>query len=456
MPGCRRGPQPVEIEVNAPCVQTQPPATDEVPDVASLKTPESPAFVALGLAPTEIQRPVSPSGLVASLSQGLRQGEGPALLRNFALEFAPYWLLSHPYVSYEDRVANPQWEWLRRFSISVATSPGSVTLIDEDGGETEVDTGRVAIGAQTTLLPGVPTHGARACMRYLRHYTATTVLAFDAEVAAFERQWIAHHPQPQVLGQPKPPRLEDYTTDGLVRMDELNAASLRYQQEGELWLASNPTYADYTAWDGERELAVQRFKAEYDARNPFSDPRALTCLNDVNARAGFMVATAAARTLELPNGDLNKLDDGGTDSWQGWLTAGYVFEDLGVSDDPTEFSLLAAFRGSWITGSPESRAHRIRRLDAGLRAGLGLERVGVAVEGTYRDQQRELGTEDLHERLYRLGLSVDYRLSGGMWLSGSFGKDFGDTEDEAPLFILANLQWNFGFERTIEPQGVTQ
>src|SRR6187551_1174237 len=59
-----------------------------------IRTPDSPAFVLLGVSPTDIQRPGTPMGLATALS-GFVSGGDAALPENLSLEVAPYWLYGH-------------------------------------------------------------------------------------------------------------------------------------------------------------------------------------------------------------------------------------------------------------------------------------------------------------------------------------------------------------------------
>lgn len=62
-----------------------------IPDLDELRPPTSPAFSLLGVSPTEIDRPTTPSALAAAI--GTVSGSSvPAAL---ALEFSPYWLFQH-------------------------------------------------------------------------------------------------------------------------------------------------------------------------------------------------------------------------------------------------------------------------------------------------------------------------------------------------------------------------
>jgi hypothetical protein len=415
------------------CRERPPLHTEEVPDVASLKTPESPAFMLLGTAPTEIQRPSTPTGLATSLANGFTNGSSLSLFRNFALEVSPYWLFPRRFVAFERLVNEPERAFYRNLSISVASGEESVE--NEVGGQTlETSIAKFAIGARTTIIPGVPTREAMHCLSYLKEQLNEQTLITAKAHRSFHTEWVAAHPPPDL--PPVPPDVDFYVPGDIERFERENRAYA-------------PKAAAYQAWYQEYAAALALRSAERteELTALADDPRFERCLSAVHAKSGLMLEVAGAHLLAAPEGDLKLLDEGGTQSTTGWLTLGYVAEEpFGLRS--FEGSLLLAFRAESAQGSFDSPDRDIQRYDAGARLALAARRVGVGLEGTLRHQ--DFSDRDEAERLYRVALSVDYRVSGGMWLSTVFGKDFGDTNEQTPILALANLQWNFGLERSVE------
>src|SRR5262245_30927052 len=83
----------------------------QVPDFDKLNTADAPAFVVLGVAPTEIQRPSTPRALAVSLGS-LVTGGGSTfnVPKDIAIEFAPYWLFPHRQLS----ITGYRDDWLLR------------------------------------------------------------------------------------------------------------------------------------------------------------------------------------------------------------------------------------------------------------------------------------------------------------------------------------------------------
>ncbi len=77
-----------------------------------METPSSPGFILFDQAPASIEKPTTPQGLGLSLL-GFQKSGG-------ALEFAPFWLTSHPNLSAE-RMYKNKFPVLYNFSVSIAS-----------------------------------------------------------------------------------------------------------------------------------------------------------------------------------------------------------------------------------------------------------------------------------------------------------------------------------------------
>jgi hypothetical protein len=129
---------------------SDPPAVDD------LKAPPSPAFVLLGVAPSRIDRPQAVRPLVLSALSAVSSEGFP---RNYAVEFAPYWL-GTPQLSFDDYYHSSVGKALaRHLSLSVATTPLGTS---PDAGTA------LAVGARTLPLPGRP-HPRLAALRARLH-----------------------------------------------------------------------------------------------------------------------------------------------------------------------------------------------------------------------------------------------------------------------------------------------
>ncbi len=103
----------------APLAAQAPPAVT----LDDLKTPPSPAFVLMGIAPTSVERPTTPRALGLALLDSVEGNNGnSALPQDLAVELAPYWLSPRPDLTFDQYDRPGFWQGLRQsLSVSLAT-----------------------------------------------------------------------------------------------------------------------------------------------------------------------------------------------------------------------------------------------------------------------------------------------------------------------------------------------
>lgn len=171
-----------------------------IPEFHKLRTPHAPAFVILGVAPAEIQRPSTPVDFAIALNTDLRSGTELTLPRNMAIEVAPYWWWSHKTLTFDDYLAPSWWENIaRNTSLSIGTSSKDTPLIvmgEEMGTITET---RLGLGLSTQFYTGVSP--ADICSGKVQQKAATLAallikeLSGDEEEAALELRVVAAEQQ---------------------------------------------------------------------------------------------------------------------------------------------------------------------------------------------------------------------------------------------------------------------
>ena len=138
-----------------PTSASPPPPIDDwdaqVSDFDKLRTPDSPAFVVLGVSPTEIQRPTTPRTLIAALG-GALSNSSLTVPKDFALEIAPYWLFSHPDLPIQDYRSEHLMRPLRTLSLSVATTQTTRSDDVAAAAMTLHTDSHIGLGVRTTLV----------------------------------------------------------------------------------------------------------------------------------------------------------------------------------------------------------------------------------------------------------------------------------------------------------------
>lgn len=143
-------------------------------EIDDLRSPTAPAFVLLNVTPASIERPQNPRALTLNLLSSAAQGQG--FPRNYALEVAPYWLTSHPNLTF-DEYGRPTIadSILRTLSFSVATAP----LLDNAASEPKTVGSRLGIGVRTNIAAGQVNPGLSALVAALNQTNAEILLALE-------------------------------------------------------------------------------------------------------------------------------------------------------------------------------------------------------------------------------------------------------------------------------------
>jgi len=117
--------------------------------IDDIRTPPSPAFVLLGIEPSSVELPTTPRALGLSLLSATNQGD--IIPRNYALEFAPYWLVpEHRELTFEEYYhPNIAQSLSQTFSVSLISAK-------QTGIDSLLSGSDVALGIRTQLLSGEP------------------------------------------------------------------------------------------------------------------------------------------------------------------------------------------------------------------------------------------------------------------------------------------------------------
>lgn len=370
--------------------QTAPATT--TPD--DLRTPLAPAFALLDVTPTSIDRPQNPRALTLNLFSAFREGEG--LPRNYALDVAPFWLRSHPTLTFDDYYNPTTLQTIARtFSVSVATT--STEAADPAlSGVTSL-----GLGVRTLVVQG-RAHPALQAARDQLMAVSFNQAALDDKVVELEAQ----HDAAVAAGRAEEAR---------KLKDDLSEAQRKTQARRDELAAEARTIA----------LRIQQLDKD---------------------RVGLMVSVAAAHVIDFPG---QRFQDAEAGRWGLWLTPAYRMLTCGLeASDECEASLdvigvariLADRRGSAddstidLGGRVLWQPTREFALSAELVRRGGLESAGG--ESTTRS----------------VGV-IEYRLRDDLVLFGSFGKNFDGEPAGRTLVSLLGLNVGFGRKPTIDVAG---
>lgn len=335
-------------------------AGDSLPAFNSVRTPVSPAFVLLGIAPTSVERPNTPADLALSILN--RTAALTGLPKDVALEISPYWLVRHPKLTWQaDTTRSPLTSLARTATISIATA--------ELGTDASPVTG-LAVAFRGTIASG---RLSRETIDRLKQVEAS----LSGESAVIDR----------LIG---PARA---AADSLMRGERAEArargdtagaraAIARFNATKEMLIAEAQMSPDYVAAVDSTEALLDGLAAN---------------------RQGLVVEFATGVVWSAPGG---AVDSARVSRWGAWVTAGY---------QSPSWSFVAVNR--FLTAVSDSASDV---LDVGLRLIHTERRWAVSGEAVFRSFTGSGGPPNQH----RIAGIFDYALRDGLWVTATVGRDF--------------------------------
>jgi len=377
-------------------------------ELDNLRTPTSPAFTLLGVAPTDVARPSTPRALATDLVS--RTNRGSLIPSNYALEFAPYWLVSHPSLSYKEYTEPTSTQSIAQsFSISFATSRP----------DTASDTAstRIALGVRLLPLAG------RASSKFKN---------LENKLDSIQRTR---------------PSLIRVQADALDEIDEATAEISRLEAD----LAATPASNASRIADIRRRIRTAEQRRAVAKDSSVAAEAVLTAQADIMRslahamgqadaeRVGMFVELATAISGAYPGANF---DGGKLNRLGAWATLSYRLES-------PHLDLIGLFRFMRDAGDADQNA-----LDVGgrlfwLRNALGLSAEWVARTAYNVSSSQPVATPGGRVLTFRsssrlVGV-IDYRAADAVYVTMSFGKDYKTlAEPRHPLVASLGLQFLYG------------
>jgi hypothetical protein len=409
--------------------------------ITDLRTPSSPGFVLLGVEPTSIEKPTTPSGFATSLQSavtatGVRPG--------YSLEVAPYWLKNRPIQI--DEYQNPGLVQNLRQSYSFSLATSSLGAASGTGAGTGV-----GIGGRVQLFSGkvsTTKNAELALTRCKGVRVKDAVLArIDAvitdETAGITDSAIEVHKDDLVSFAANAIQASMARSHAaIVANIKQNACKALSDREIEEAIESftkaaiynlrvqyaKPiaTRADLAAWHDSYRDAVEQ------------DPAVSKMLADALSldkdRTGFVWDVAAATLLAFPQ---STWENARLQRWGLWTTLGYAEGD---------FDLLVCGR----IISPISMPDSARSYDIGFKFNWGSGNFKLGAEALFRQYRRSqdiptgggfVESRTVHKNTERYAVNLHYKFSEMIAITSTIGKNF-----DAASVAGNNLLTIFGVE----------
>jgi hypothetical protein len=118
--------------------------------INDLTAPSAPALVLLDASPASVARPETPKAFTLNLLNTLASTRG--LPQDYAVEVAPYWMASHPTLTFHQYQQPSVWRSIAQtFSLSLATVPITTEAPEADSAGT-----RLGVGIRASVVNGRP------------------------------------------------------------------------------------------------------------------------------------------------------------------------------------------------------------------------------------------------------------------------------------------------------------
>jgi hypothetical protein len=356
-----------------------------VPSYNTIRTPASPAFVLLGLEPSSVERPNTPADLALTVLNAT--SALTSLPQNFALEAAPFWLVSHPAITWRSDTGyrDPLTSMARTATISVATAQIGTTAVPVTG---------LSVGLRASIFSGELSDSTRARLRAAEVNLGAQSDIFNSILATKQAPvdsalWAAI----------RAANGDNQKIDAAVAVHKAAISSL-----GTAVLA-DPAYQAAIAKEQEK-------------------------LGDLKVdREGFFLDLALGSSWQYPG---NQLDSDSALRWGVWLTPSWNSES---------FSAIAVLR---YTGDG---IHAVNdEIDIGGRLLYSVSSFAISGEYVNRAYPRASGAASK----YRLAGVFDYEMKKGIWVSATFGRDYGTPTGGAGLLARLGLSLNVATSRRVE------
>lgn len=361
---------------------------DGLPTLDELKPSPTPAFILLGVSPSDVERPRTPADVgfsVLNSTQYLSK-----LPDNYAAETAPYWLFGHPTLQWRDDTTRSVGASVARtFLLSIATA--------EVGTQDSAVTG-LAVGASTYLLSGRLSDSTQARFRAIEQALVarsnlqnqlrlSQVRALNAELG------------PKIAAAPNPQARDSLLNELTLRSRAINEQVMQ-----------DPRYLE--------ALQQDRYKLA----------------NAEPQREGMFWGLAGGVAWRYPDRVWNR----GQVSQVGvWSTLSYEGQRMGkMGFTPVAVVRYLAQRGDTVSDV----------VDAGTRLVFSGDAYDLSVEGLIRMGVSSGTTQNL----WRFAGVFDYRLAPTTWATVSFGRDYHSSR-QGSLIAQLGVKVDFTHDRYAPP-----
>lgn len=385
-----------------------------------LKTPNSPGFQILDVAPSSIERPTNPKAFAATLMS--LTSNGTAIPKNFALEFSPFWTFKsdsvssvHKYLNIrKDNNSNAFSGIFRKMSVSLAS-----TFSDSTSGSLLKNTNYIAFGVRTNLVTIRTKAQSDKIYKALSKYSKKVreLRTHEAELDSLNNALANSIAKSEQLND----NLEDVTGD-----EKKDIQKQYNEQIAKQTVIGLKIVAISKAQPNELEKALDGDKDIQSYYKTFAELPV------------FQLDGAFAYSEALSN---NQSDNRRFNRSGVWLNGAYNINNLKVDDNLLNgsFSIIGSVRyisDNVLEVNTTDVFNRTNAFDYGGRIQYTIKDFSIS----YEYLKREYSDNSSLNSDRSVGL-MEYKINDNLYFTGTYGKNFGEVNR---LFTLFGINYGFG------------
>lgn len=415
-------------------------------DLKDLKTPNSPGFQILDIAPSTIERPTNPKEFAVTLMS--LTNNGTIIPKNFAMEFSPFWFLKsdntsiYKYLNIKSKESSNIYSGiLRKTSVSLVS-----TYSDSTAGSLLKNTNYLAFGIRTNLITIRSKTQSEEIIKALDDYSKRV-----KELNPYKNELDKLH-----LDELNSLVLLEQLNDKINNLEEklksdLEEAKKNKKKESEIKKIENDALKnkkellDELNFIEAQKNYINSKIDEYIKKSPNeieqnidNDKEIQECYKKMEEFPIFQLDGAFAYSDALPNNQSNnrRFNRSGF-----WLNAAINLSGLDEPNLNDKLTLMVSTRfisDNILEPASINTFKRENAFDFGYKLEYSLKQLSISIEHLNRtySSNSSYNTE-------RTVAVLQYKINDDLYFTGTYGKNFGEVNNQFTLFGL-----NYGFGKS--------
>ena len=375
-------------------------------EIKDLKTPNSPGFQILDIAPTSIERPTNPKTLAVSLLS--LTSNGTALPKNFAMEVSPYWYVKsdsasvYQYLSINKNASKETIDFsgiLSKMSISIAS-----VFNDSTSGSLIENTNYISFGVRTNLFTYRTAQQNEKLQKSLKNITnkMKEIKSNDVE-------------KKKLIGL-----RTKYENDLDNELDLTKKAIIESK------IALMDVQIDAII-DASPEILEKKIEADEQTQ------KNIKMLNELPL---FQLDVAYAYSEAIPDNKYESKRFNRSGFWFNASLNAFSIDKERLQDNLSIMGTLRFIRDNTLTENTIDKFQHNKAFDYGFKGEYSIKQFSISIEYLKRKYSNNSNLNS--ERTVGI---IEYKINDDLYFTGTYGKNFG-TENN--LFTLFGINYGFG------------